>query len=86
MCGLQPAKHALLLIPAARHPWLTKLACAQSACSTERIHSALATALPLVPGLEYFRFCASDPRCGIALDEIDPEQVQPTAPLLLFQD
>ena len=49
----------------------------QSACSTDRIHSALATALPLVPGLAYFRFCALDPRCGIALDEIDPEQVLP---------
>ncbi|KAK9839624.1 hypothetical protein WJX81_001442 [Elliptochloris bilobata] len=46
----------------------------ESACSTDRIHSALATALPLVPGLAYFRFCAADSRCGIALDEIDPEQ------------
>ena len=26
------------------------------------------------PGLSYFRFCCEDPRCGIELDEIDPEQ------------
>ncbi len=46
----------------------------QSACSVDRIDSALATVLPLVPGLSYFRFCCEDPRCGIELDEIDPEQ------------
>ena len=46
----------------------------QSACSIDRIDSALATVLPLVPGLSYFRFCCEDPRCGIELDEIDPEQ------------
>ena len=40
----------------------------------DRIDSALATVLPLVPGLAYFRFCCEDPRCGIELDEIDPEQ------------
>ena len=40
----------------------------------DRIDSALATVLPLVPGLSYFRFCCEDPRCGIELDEIDPEQ------------
>lgn len=40
----------------------------------DRIDSALATVLPLVPGLSYFRFCCKDPRCGIELDEIDPEQ------------
>ena len=46
----------------------------QSACSVDRIDSALATVLPLVPGLSYFRFCCEDPRCGIELDETDPEQ------------
>jgi len=56
-------------------PHCDSAARAQSACSTERVHAALATALPLVPGLTYFRFCAADARCGIALDEIDPEQV-----------
>ncbi len=40
----------------------------------DRIDSALATVLPLVPGLSYYRFCCEDPRCGIELDEIDPEQ------------
>ena len=46
----------------------------QSACSVDRIDSALQTVLPLVPGLSYFRFCCEDLRCGIELDEIDPEQ------------
>ncbi len=48
---------------------------AQSACNVDRIDAALATVLPLVPDLAYFRFCAADARCGIDLDEIDPEQV-----------
>ena len=67
-------------------PLNLNVACMQSACSTDRIHSALATALPLVPGLAYFRFCASDPRCGIALDEIDPEQVPPSASPLPYSE
>ncbi len=46
----------------------------QSACSVERVDAALATLLPLVPGVAYFRFCPEDVRCGIELDEIDPEQ------------
>ncbi len=46
----------------------------QSACSVERVDAALATLLPLVPGVTYFRFCPEDVRCGIELDEIDPEQ------------
>ena len=50
------------------------MALLQSACSVDRIASALATVLPLVPGLSYYRFCCEDPRCGIELDEIDPEQ------------
>ncbi|EIE23713.1 hypothetical protein COCSUDRAFT_41874 [Coccomyxa subellipsoidea C-169] len=45
-----------------------------SACSVERVDAALATLLPLVPGIAYFRFCCEDVRCGIELDEIDPEQ------------
>ncbi len=40
----------------------------------ERVDAALATLLPLVPGITYFRFCCEDVRCGIELDEIDPEQ------------
>lgn len=28
----------------------------ESACSTERVHEALATTLPLVPGIQYFRY------------------------------
>ncbi len=51
-----------------------QIAVMQSACSVDRMASALATVLPLVPGLSYFRFCCEDPRCGIELDEIDPEQ------------
>lgn len=46
----------------------------QSACSVDRVDAALATLLPLVPGITYFRFCCEDVRCGIELDEIDPEQ------------
>ena len=55
-------------------PNLTGWVVLQSACSVDRIDSALATVLPLVPGLSYYRFCCEDPRCGIELDEIDPEQ------------
>ena len=40
----------------------------------ERVDAALATLLPLVLGVTYFRFCPEDVRCGIELDEIDPEQ------------
>ena len=50
---------------------------AQSACNVDRIDAALSTILPMVPDLTYFRFCAEDARCGIDLDEIDPEQVCP---------
>ena len=57
-----------------RLPPQSPLYALQSACSVDRIDSALATVLPLVPGLAYFRFCCEDPRCGIELDEIDPEQ------------
>ncbi|BDA47659.1 probable calcium-independent phospholipase A2-gamma at C-terminar half [Coccomyxa sp. Obi] len=46
----------------------------ESACSVDRVDAALATLLPLVPGVAYFRFCPEDVRCGIELDEIDPEQ------------
>ena len=51
-----------------------QIAVMQSACSVDRTASALVTVLLLVPGLSYFRFCCEDPRCGIELDEIDPEQ------------
>ena len=42
----------------------------------ERVDAALAALTPLIPGLAYYRFCAEDARCGIDLDEIDPEQVR----------
>ncbi|KAJ9510746.1 hypothetical protein QJQ45_027624, partial [Haematococcus lacustris] len=45
----------------------------ESACSTERVHEALATLLPLVPGVKYYRFQPCDERFGMDLDEIKPE-------------
>ena len=62
------------LVKISRVPRDDHIADMQSACSVDRIDSALRTVLPLVPGLSYFRFCCEDPRCGIELDEIDPEQ------------
>jgi hypothetical protein len=44
----------------------------ESATSVERVHEALATTLPMVPHLRYFRFNPVDPRCGMELDEVDP--------------
>ncbi|GBF89188.1 phospholipase A [Raphidocelis subcapitata] len=45
----------------------------EAACSTDRVDEALSTALPLVPGLRYYRFCAEDARCAMALDDVNPE-------------
>ncbi|KAL4853631.1 Phospholipase A I [Chlorella vulgaris] len=44
----------------------------ESSTSVSRVEEAAATLLPLVPGVKYFRFCATDPRCAMELDEIDP--------------
>jgi Leucine-rich repeat (LRR) protein len=44
----------------------------ESATSVRRVSEALATILPLVPGLTYHRFCSEDVRCGMELDEVDP--------------
>lgn len=44
----------------------------ESSTDVQRAEEALATLLPLVPGVKYFRFRASDPRCAMELDEIDP--------------
>jgi hypothetical protein len=44
----------------------------ESATSVHRAHEALATTLPLVPGLRYFRFNPVDARCGMELDDVDP--------------
>ncbi|EFN59236.1 hypothetical protein CHLNCDRAFT_138222 [Chlorella variabilis] len=46
----------------------------ESSTSVTRVEEAVATLLPLVPGVKYFRFCALDPRCAMELDEIDPER------------
>ncbi|KAL4431288.1 hypothetical protein ABPG75_006544 [Micractinium tetrahymenae] len=46
----------------------------ESSTDVLRAEEALATLLPLVPGVKYFRFRASDPRCAMELDEIDPER------------
>ncbi|PRW58490.1 phospholipase A I isoform X1 isoform A [Chlorella sorokiniana] len=46
----------------------------ESATSVSRADEALATLMPLVPGVKYLRFCASDPRCNMELDEVDPER------------
>lgn len=43
----------------------------ESATSVRRVSEALATILPLVPGLTYHRFCSEDVRCGMELDEVD---------------
>ncbi|KAI8470882.1 MAG: hypothetical protein J3K34DRAFT_520933 [Monoraphidium minutum] len=45
----------------------------EAACSTDRTHEALATTLPLVAGIKYYRFCAEDPRCAMPLDDVSPE-------------
>ena len=86
MAGVQPATHFPCCEAARFRAWFSftvqvcrcrscdRASALQSACSVDRIDSALATVLPLVPGLAYFRFCCEDPRCGIELDEIDPEQ------------
>jgi Leucine-rich repeat (LRR) protein len=44
----------------------------ESATSVRRVSEALATILPLVPGLTYHRFCSEDVRCNMELDEVDP--------------
>ncbi|GMH38521.1 hypothetical protein BSKO_06405 [Bryopsis sp. KO-2023] len=45
----------------------------ESACNVERVDEVLSTVLPMVPGMKYFRFCATDNRCDMALDNVDPE-------------
>ncbi|KAK9861855.1 hypothetical protein WJX84_002096 [Apatococcus fuscideae] len=44
----------------------------ESACDVSRVDAMLSTLLPMIPNFKYFRFCATDPRCGMELDEIDP--------------
>lgn len=46
----------------------------ESSTDVERVHEALATMTPLMPGLKYFRFNPEDARCGMELDEINPEK------------
>ncbi|GMH34858.1 hypothetical protein BSKO_02719 [Bryopsis sp. KO-2023] len=45
----------------------------ESACNVERVDEVLSTVLPMVPGMKYFRFCASDNRCDMASNNVDPE-------------
>ncbi|KAM1123881.1 hypothetical protein COP2_005372 [Malus domestica] len=44
----------------------------ESACSVERVEEALSTLLPMLPGIQYFRFNPVDERCDMELDETDP--------------
>ncbi|ONI10026.1 hypothetical protein PRUPE_4G024000 [Prunus persica] len=44
----------------------------ESACSVERVEEALSTLLPMLPGMQYFRFNPVDERCDMELDETDP--------------
>ncbi|XVE87814.1 hypothetical protein DITRI_Ditri19aG0018500 [Diplodiscus trichospermus] len=44
----------------------------ESACSVDRVEEALSTLLPLLPGIQYFRFNPVDERCDMELDETDP--------------
>ncbi|KAI5081182.1 hypothetical protein GOP47_0004365 [Adiantum capillus-veneris] len=44
----------------------------ESACSVERVEEALDTLLPMLPDIHYFRFNPVDDRCGMELDETDP--------------
>lgn len=44
----------------------------ESATSVQRAAETMATLLPLVPRLQYFRFTPVDPRCAMELDEVDP--------------
>jgi len=46
----------------------------ESATSVERVHEALATMTPLMPNMKYYRFEPVDERCGMELDEINPEK------------
>ncbi|KAM5588647.1 phospholipase A I [Rosa sericea] len=44
----------------------------ESSCSVERVEEALSTLLPMLPGIQYFRFNPVDERCDMELDETDP--------------
>ncbi|GLT29375.1 hypothetical protein SLA2020_042470 [Shorea laevis] len=44
----------------------------ESACSVDRVEEALSTLLPMLPGIQYFRFNPVDERCDMELDETDP--------------
>lgn len=44
----------------------------ESTTCVDRAHEALATMLPMVPNLRYFRFNPEDVRCGMELDEVNP--------------
>ncbi|GKV16049.1 hypothetical protein SLEP1_g26757 [Rubroshorea leprosula] len=44
----------------------------ESACSVDRVEEAVSTLLPMLPGIQYFRFNPVDERCDMELDETDP--------------
>ena len=46
----------------------------ESATNVERVHEALATVTPLMPGVRYYRFNPIDARCAMELDEVNPEK------------
>jgi hypothetical protein len=47
-----------------------------SACSADKVHTALQLFSPSVQGLQYFRFQVADERCDIKLDCTDPEKLE----------
>ena len=48
----------------------------EAACSTERADEALSAALPLVPGLRYYRFEARHAHCAMRLDDVSAESAR----------
>ncbi|GLT52606.1 hypothetical protein SLA2020_259380 [Shorea laevis] len=44
----------------------------ESACSVDRVEEAVSTLLPMLPGIQYFRFNPVDERCDMELDETEP--------------
>ena len=47
-----------------------------SACSADKVHTALQLFTPSVQGLQYFRFQVADERCDMKLDCTDPEKLE----------
>lgn len=48
----------------------------ESATNFHLIGGALETLMPLIPGLQYFRLCPSDPRCDVELDDTSEEAME----------